>query len=266
MSNKRTTSKKPAAKNSAKSPAKSKRTPAERRTLIGRAIAGLLFLFVIGCCVFAVASTMSVVAYRFVNPPATPLMAMRAIADKTLRAERHWTPLSRISPHLIRAVLTSEDARFCNHRGFDWIELEKAIEDYRAKGKLRGASTITNQTAKNVFLLSGRSYGRKLFEAYYTVLMEALWTKDRIFEVYLNIAEWGDGVYGIEAAARSYFDKPAAQLNPTEGALLAAILPNPRVRSPLDPSGPVRAKAAMLERTMSQMKLGENRLCPPKTP
>jgi len=260
VSARRTTSKRPPPKT------KLKRTPAERRTLIGRAIAGLLLLAIVGTGIFALASVISVAAYRFVNPPATPLMAMRAIADSSLRAERHWVPLSRISPHLLRAVLAAEDSRFCGHRGFDWIELEKAIEDYRAKGRLRGASTITNQTAKNVFLLSGRSYGRKLFEAYYTVLMEALWSKDRIFEVYLNIAEWGDGVYGVEAAARTYFDKPASQLNPTEGALLAAILPNPRVRSPLDPSGPVRAKAAMLERTMNQLKLGEGRLCPPKSP
>jgi monofunctional biosynthetic peptidoglycan transglycosylase len=137
-------------------------------------------------------------------------------------------PLERISPHLIRAVIASEDGEFCRHWGFDFNELRQAWEESQNGGRLRGASTITQQTAKNVFLWSGRSWARKGLEAYFTVLIEGLWPKRRTIEVYLNVVEWGPGVFGAEAASRRWFRKRASQLTRLEAARLAAILPNPK--------------------------------------
>jgi monofunctional biosynthetic peptidoglycan transglycosylase len=167
-----------------------------------------------------------ILIYRFVPPPITPLMLIR-MAEGAGIAKR-WMPLSRISPNAADAVITSEDNRFCIHHGFDFGAIREAVEEYRDRGELRGASTISMQTAKNLFLWPGRSWLRKGAEAYLTVLLEFLWPKQRILEVYLNIAEWGDGIYGIEAAAEANFRKPAAKLTRHEAALLAAVLPDPR--------------------------------------
>jgi monofunctional glycosyltransferase len=167
-----------------------------------------------------------VLVYRFVPVPVTPLMLARAADGKGM--DHRWKPLSEISPNLVRAVVAAEDARFCEHHGFDFEAIEKAIENNRRRpDRIRGASTISQQTAKNVFLWEGRSYLRKGLEVYFTVLIEAVWGKRRIMEVYLNSIEWGPGIYGAEAAAQRTFKVPARRLTVTQSARLAAILPSP---------------------------------------
>jgi monofunctional biosynthetic peptidoglycan transglycosylase len=164
--------------------------------------------------------------YRFVPPPVTILMIKRSLEGKGL--DYRWRPLSKISPALVQAAIAGEDARFCEHHGFDFNALEKAMaHNERKPGKIRGGSTISQQTAKNVFLWPDRSYVRKGLEAYFTVLIEVGWGKRRIMEVYLNIVEWGPGLYGAEAAAQHYFNKSAARLNRLEASRLTAILPSP---------------------------------------
>jgi monofunctional biosynthetic peptidoglycan transglycosylase len=169
-----------------------------------------------------------VLAYRWVNPPISALMLSQSLAGTPI--ERMWVPLERVSPHLIRAVVLSEDAAFCRHHGVDWTALEEAIESDR------GGSTITMQVVKNLFLWPSRSYVRKAIEIGLAYLVEAVWPKRRILEIYLNIAEWGDGVFGAEAAAHAHFDKRASRLTPEEAALLAVALPNPIERTPAAPS------------------------------
>ena len=169
-----------------------------------------------------------VVLYRWVNPPLSTLMLGQSLAG--IEIERRWVPLERISPHLIKAVVLSEDGGFCRHSGVDWAAIEEAIEGDR------GGSTITMQVVKNLFLWPSRSYVRKVIEMGLAYLVEALWSKRRILEIYLNIAEWGDGVFGAEAAARAHFNKPASRLTAEEAALLAVALPNPLERVPGAPS------------------------------
>lgn len=140
---------------------------------------------------------------------------------------RDWVPIERISPHLIRAVIAAEDSRFCQHNGLDFEAINAALEDNKSGGRRRGGSTITQQTAKNVFLWNGGSYARKAVEAWFTLYVDTVWSKRRIMEVYLNVAEWGDGIFGAEAAAQARFGKPASALTPREAALLAAVLPSP---------------------------------------
>ncbi len=149
---------------------------------------------------------------------------------------RDWVPLNAISPALVKAVIASEDGKFCSHRGFDWDAIQDALE-YNAQGQgVRGASTISQQTAKNLFLPQARTWLRKGFEAYLTVLLEALWPKKRIMEAYLNIVELGEGNFGAEAATQNYFGKSADELSRTEAARLAAVLPNPRGYRVVGPS------------------------------
>ncbi len=187
-------------------------------------------------------SLLFVVAYRFINPPITPLMVIRLVEQasggQTVRLKKSWVPLSRISPNLQLAVVASEDNRFLEHSGFDLEAIEKAKEyNDRKKGqKVRGASTISQQTAKNVFLWPQRSWLRKGLEVYFTVLIEFVWGKERIMEVYLNVIETGNGIYGAEAAAQTYFEKPAEKLSRSESALIAAILPNPQKWNPAIPT------------------------------
>lgn len=190
--------------------------------------------------------------YRFVPPPATPLMLIRLIEGEGL--SKDWESLENISKHLAPAVIAAEDNRFCQHWGIDWEAVETALADYRRGKRLRGASTITMQTAKNLFLWPSRSYVRKGLEAYLAVMLEALWPKRRIVEVYLNIAELGPGIYGVEAAARHYFGKSAVKLSRREAALIAAILPNPRRRSAAKPSQAVRRKATSVVRRIGQIR------------
>jgi monofunctional glycosyltransferase len=161
--------------------------------------------------------------FRFVPPPITPLMMLTRG-----HIVHHWVSLESISRNLVDAVIASEDELFCSHHGFDWNAIDKALDSNAAGARLRGASTISQQTAKNLFLLPGRTRARKTIEAYLTVLLETLWPKRRILETYLNIAEWGPGRFGAEAAAEANFGKAAWKLNAIEAARLATILPNPR--------------------------------------
>ena len=212
---------------------------------------------------FVLLSLAWVLLYRFVDPPGTPLMLLRKLDDRyTGAVHQFWVPLRRISPNAIRAVIAAEDARFCEHNGFDFAEIEKAMRENRRGGKLRGASTISQQTAKNLFLWPGRNYVRKGLEAWFAVLLELFWSKDRIIEVYLNVVEFGDGIYGIEAAARLYYRRPARRLTPSQAAHLAAVLPNAWVFSPVDPSRLTRARAAMIEARMRAVAIGRRSVCP----
>lgn len=189
--------------------------------------------------------------YRFVPPPISALMVIRSIEGAPLH--RDWVPLERISPAIMRAVVSSEDEKFCFHHGFDWAAIEENFRDWRAGGTPKGASTISMQTAKNLFLWPGRSLLRKGIEAYLTVWIELFWDKHRIIETYLNVVEWGDGIYGADTAARHYFRKPASALSPQEAALLAAVLPDPLHWSPARPSAYVAMRAASIREHMPEM-------------
>jgi monofunctional biosynthetic peptidoglycan transglycosylase len=166
-----------------------------------------------------------VVVYRFAPPPMTYLMVERMFQGHGF--DRRWVPLSRISPTLVRSVIGAEDARFCEHHGFDWNAIQKAMDHNEAGKRLRGGSTISQQTAKNIFLWPHRDWVRKGLETWFTVLIEVIWGKERIMEVYLNSIEWGPGIYGAEAAAQHNFNTSAAQLNAAQAARLAAIIPKP---------------------------------------
>ncbi len=184
-------------------------------------------------------------AYLFIDPPATILMMQRAAEGQTIR--HYPVPLDRISPHVVRAVIAAEDGNFCTHDGFDVEAIQRAMEaNQRGGGPIRGGSTISQQTAKNLFLWPERSWVRKGFETYFTALIEFMWPKERIMEAYLNVAEWGDGNFGIEAAARARFGVSAEELTPLQAARLAAVLPNPN-RWRADQPGPyVRSRASTL--------------------
>lgn len=167
-----------------------------------------------------------VLLYRQVPPPFTPLMAERWLAHG--KVTERWVPLTAISPNLVRAVIASEDSKFCSHTGFDWDAIDRALAKDAAGERVRGGSTISQQTAKNLFLLPDRTWTRKGIEAAFTVLLEELWPKRRILEAYLNVAEWGPQRFGAEAAAQAEFGKSAAVLSVSEAARLATVLPNPR--------------------------------------
>ena len=167
----------------------------------------------------------TVLLYRFIPPPVTPLMVIRAVEGRGL--DHRWKSIGKVSPALPRALIAAEDARFCEHHGFDFNALQKAYANNEAGKKIRGGSTISQQTAKNVFLWPGRSYVRKGLEAWFTVLIETFWGKKRIMEVYLNSIEYGSGIYGAEAASQRYFGVGASQLNQVQASRLAAILPSP---------------------------------------
>ena len=189
--------------------------------------------------------------YRFLPPPVTPLMLIRLGQGEALHKE--WQPLADIAPALAEAVVAAEDNRFCEHWGFDWQALKGEIAAWRAGAAPRGASTITMQTAKNLFLWPDRSLFRKALEAPLTPQIEVLWPKRRIIEVYLNIAEFGPGIYGAEAAAQSFFGKPAAELSAREAALLAAALPSPRISSPARPSAWLEDRARTIRSRIDQL-------------
>jgi monofunctional biosynthetic peptidoglycan transglycosylase len=189
--------------------------------------------------------------YRFLPVPITPLMVIRLIEGEGLR--QRWVPLEEIAPVLPQAVVAAEDNRFCEHAGFDWQELQGQFDALRAGEPARGASTITMQTAKNLFLWPDRSLLRKAFEAWLTPQIELLWPKRRIVEVYLNVAELGPGIYGAEAAAQAHFGKPASALSSQEAALLAAILPNPRMWSPSRPTAYLERRARTIRTRIEQL-------------
>jgi monofunctional biosynthetic peptidoglycan transglycosylase len=182
----------------------------------------------------AVVPVIPIAALRWVRPVVTPFMVARWVTGATI--DRQWMPLRAMSPALPRAVVAAEDARFVYHDGFDWTEVQSAVREAERGRRLRGASTITMQCARTVFLWPGRSIVRKVAEAYLTVWIELLWTKRRILEIYLNLVEWGDGIYGCEAAAQHNFGTSCANLSAEQAARLAAILPNPRRWSATHPS------------------------------
>jgi len=230
--------------------------PAERPRRRGWSLVRriLLVLFLV--------TVVPVALYRLVAPPVTPLMLIRYVSDGA-PVRKIWVPLSRISPALVRAVVASEDEKFCVHHGFDWVQMQEAWHQFMVGHRRpRGASTISMQTAKNVFLWPGRSVLRKAIEAYFTVLIETLWGKPRIMEVYLNVIEWGRGIYGAEAAARTYFGHGAATLSPREAAVLAAVLPNPRKLSAVSPGAYVEGRAATIRARMPFMMVPTARGCP----
>ena len=185
---------------------------------------------------FIVISFAWVLLYKWVPVKWTPLMLKRSIQNidqKDYSNARTWVDIDEISPVMVRAVLASEDGRFMEHWGFDLKELYKMNKEHQSKGKkIRGCSTISQQVAKNCFTFCGRSWWRKGFEAYYTILIELLWSKERIMEVYLNVAETGKGLFGVETASRKYFDRSASKLNTHQAVSIACVLPNPYVRNP----------------------------------
>lgn len=210
---------------------------------------GIIFFFV---------STIGVtILYRFVNPPVTPLMLQRVVEQwsdgKNAKMSKTWKDLDEISPALPTAVVASEDQLFLEHWGFDFKSIEKAYEHNQKKKRktVKGASTISQQVAKNVFLWPGRSWVRKGLEVYFTLLIEVLWDKERIIEVYLNVIETGDGVYGAEAAARKYFKRSAKKLSRSQSALIAATLPNPLKYSASKPSPYIQKRQQWILRNMA---------------
>ncbi|MBL8770897.1 MAG: monofunctional biosynthetic peptidoglycan transglycosylase [Phenylobacterium sp.] len=196
--------------------------------------------------IFVIGPIAVVAIYRFVPPPITFLMVQRVFEGHGL--ERKWVPLERISPSLVRAVIAAEDARFCEHKGFDLEAIEKAMAANAAGKKLRGGSTISQQTAKNIFLWPGRDWVRKGLEAWFTVLIEIGWGKERIMEVYLNSIEWGPGVYGAEMAARKNFNVPASKLTVQQSARLAAIVPKPLSWKAAKPGPYMKRRAGSINR------------------
>ncbi len=187
-----------------------------------------------------------IAALRFVDPPGSMLMAMQRLSGQEIK--HTWVPLEQVSNTVRRAVMVAEDGKFCQHQGFDFGEIRAAMR--AGDGFGRGASTITQQVAKNMFLWPGKSYVRKALEVPLTVAIEAMWSKPRILEVYLSIAEWGPGLFGIEAAAQSYFGRPASQVSERQAALLAVVLPNPIKRDVSDPSPDVQRRAAKIQARM----------------
>ncbi|HEY2049523.1 MAG TPA: monofunctional biosynthetic peptidoglycan transglycosylase [Caulobacteraceae bacterium] len=210
---------------------------------LGRALRRLLVIVLL---LLIVVPPVGVAIYRVVPPPITILMIERAFEGHGL--DRRWVPLDRISPDLVRSVIASEDARFCSHRGFDMHAIDAALRHNAERpGRIRGGSTISQQTAKNVFLWPQRSWVRKGAEAWFTVLIEALWGKRRIMEVYLNTVEMGPGLYGAQAASERYFHVPASHLTPAEAGRLAAILPDPLKWKAAQPGPYVRRRTGRIE-------------------
>jgi monofunctional glycosyltransferase len=197
---------------------------------------------------FLLVSVGEVLVLRFVNPPCTPLMLWRWAAGEDMRHE--WRDLGSMAPSVQQAVMAAEDQQFPDHFGFDWDQIGRAMKENLKRKRPRGASTITMQTARNLFLWQGGGLLRKGLEAYYTVLFEIFWPKARIMEVYLNIVEWGPGIFGAEAASREYFNLPALKLSPSQSAMLAAVLPNPRHWSPAKSNKYISGRAAAIAADM----------------
>lgn len=206
---------------------------------------------------FFALSVFSVMVFKFLPVPFTPLMVSRTIDNivdgKELEFSHDWESLDDISPNLQKAVIASEDATFLTHNGFDFEAMQKALKNNRKGRKIKGGSTISQQTAKNVFLWQGRSYLRKGLEAYFTVLIEVIWGKERIMEVYLNSIEMGTNVYGAEAAAHHWYQKSAANLTIQQAAGIAAILPNPRRFKAINSSGYTNRRKGRIIKLMRQV-------------
>ena len=200
-------------------------------SLIGR-IAGWIVKLIIA---FLAASILWVLAYRFINPPTTITMTGDMLGGRG--AHREWMPISQIDRDMVRAAIASEDGKFCSHHGFDYQAIENAMQRNASSGRIRGGSTISQQTAKNAFLWSGGGYARKGVEAWFTFLIEHLWGKRRIMEVYLNLAETGIGTYGVNAGSGRYYGHDASAMSPVEAARMADVLPLPKKRGAVAPKG-----------------------------
>lgn len=213
----------------------------------------LLWYFAITICL--------VILLRWIPVYVTPLMVIRAVEQKMdgkpMKLEKSWKPLSEISPDLQLAVVCTEDQNFLKHHGFDFGAIQKAIKHNEKSKRKRGASTISQQTAKNVFLWPGRSWVRKGFEVYFTFLIELFWSKERIMEVYLNIVELGNGVYGAEAASQAFFKTPAAKINKRQAATLAVVLPSPLKFNAKNPSAYLNGR---INWTLQQMRFWGGKL------
>lgn len=211
---------------------------------------------------FFILSISFTVVYRFLPVPITPLMVIRLWEqafdkEKEIRLKKDWVSISKISKNVPQAVVAAEDQKFLDHNGFDWESMKTAWENNQKGKRVKGGSTITQQTAKNVFLSPSRNLVRKGLEAYFTFLIELIWTKERIMEVYLNVIEMGEGIYGIESAAQTYFQKPASKLSRQEAALIAAVLPNPRRWNPARPTAYISGRQAWILRQMNNLKAVE---------
>ncbi|MCQ2151111.1 MAG: monofunctional biosynthetic peptidoglycan transglycosylase, partial [Bacteroidales bacterium] len=201
-------------------------------------------------------SVLWVVALKWIPVVRTPLMDIRARefrGDDGYKCRKDWVKLENISDNLVMAVLSSEDSRFLDHNGFDMVEIRNAVNERKSGKRVRGASTISQQTAKNVFLTPSRTMFRKALEAYFTVLIEKIWGKRRIMEVYLNVVELGKGIYGAEAAAQYYYKVPASKLSAKESAMLAACLPSPLKRNPTRPTDYLRQRSSKIQSLMRKV-------------
>ncbi|WP_426142228.1 monofunctional biosynthetic peptidoglycan transglycosylase [Pseudomonas sp. DWP3-1-2] len=219
------------------------------RLIVQRFIKGLLW--------FAAGSVVLVLIFRFVPPPGTALMVERKVESwfdgQPIDLQRDWEPWEKISDNLKIAVIAGEDQKFAEHWGFDVAAIQAAINHNELGGSIRGASTLSQQVSKNLFLWSGRSYLRKGLEAWFTLLIEVLWSKERILEVYLNSVEWDDGVFGAQAAAQHHFGINASALSVQQASYLAAVLPNPRKWSASRPSSYVLRRASWIRQQMRQL-------------
>jgi monofunctional biosynthetic peptidoglycan transglycosylase len=195
--------------------------------------------------IFFIISILLTVFYRWINPPVTPLMLIRKIKiDAPI--EKKWTKIEDINPKVYQCAVAAEDNNFLGHKGFDFGAIQKAIDERQERGRVRGASTISQQTAKNVFLWDKQSWVRKAAEVYFTFLIELFWSKERIMEVYLNVIEMGNGIYGIEAASQHYFHKSAKKISNQQAALIVASLPSPLKRNPAKPSNYLNNRASAI--------------------
>ncbi|WDP89399.1 MAG: monofunctional biosynthetic peptidoglycan transglycosylase [Desulfobacter sp.] len=233
----------------------------KKKKNVGKTLRGWLVKTGLKLCLAAILlSSLQVLAVKFINPPGTVNMAYEWIRGNYFDAPYvtpawEWKKIEHISPHLRRAVLASEDQRFLTHNGFDFTEIKNVIRDLMARGRFRGASTISMQTARSLFLPSSRSLVRKLAEAWYTVLIELFWDKKRILEVYLNTVDWGTGIVGAQAGARAYFSCDAGQLAPAQAAAMAAVLPSPHKWSAKHPGPHVKQRRSRILRQMKNMPL-----------
>jgi monofunctional glycosyltransferase len=205
---------------------------------------------------FFILSIVSVVVFKWLPVPITPLMIwslpkQMLNSERKIRLKKDWESIDNISPHLQLAVVCSEDQNFLKHNGFDLVAIKKALRNNERGRKIKGGSTISQQTAKNVFLLPTRSYIRKAFEVYFTFLIELIWSKERILEVYLNVIEFGDGIYGAEAASLHFFNKSAKNLSKEQAALLASVLPNPIKYKADNPSSFINRRKRWVVRQMN---------------
>lgn len=224
-----------------------------KKTIKGflKKILRMLFEFII---LFVITTFLLVLLLRFINPPTTSYIISKNLFDSNVNnIEQIWADIESISKEMQIAVIASEDQLFADHYGFDIKQIEKAIDEKQSGKRTRGASTISQQVAKNLFLWQDKSWFRKSVEVYFTSLIELTWSKKRILEVYLNIVELGRGVFGVEAASRKYFNKSAARLSGHEAALLAAVLPSPVKRSVVSPSGYTLKRVERIQREMKNI-------------